>query len=227
MDIVPRYDIYAPIHKALRLFMTDTLQRLSRLDVDDPQDLNAAMDQLDALLDTAASHLQHENDYVHPFLEERCRGVTGRIASEHIEHLEAIAMLRTEATALRTRAGETAAHRLYRHLAAFIAENFEHMDDEEVRHNQALWGTCDDATLQALEARILSNIDPEEMNQTMRWLIPALNPTERAQLLAGLPAEARMPVLDAARALLDEAAWGKLCQALGIAAGPDRVEACA
>ena len=39
MSTTDRYDIYAPIHKALRQFMTDTLQRLGRLDLDDQQDL--------------------------------------------------------------------------------------------------------------------------------------------------------------------------------------------
>ena len=34
MTTPARFDIYAPIHKALRLFMNDTLARLSRLDLD-------------------------------------------------------------------------------------------------------------------------------------------------------------------------------------------------
>lgn len=221
----PRFDIYAPIHKALRLFMTDTLQRLGRLDLDDPQDLAAGLGQLDTLLGAASSHLQHENDCIHPALELQQAGASQRIAGEHREHLDTIATLRAHAAALRAAPEAAAAHRLYRQLAAFVAENFEHMDMEETRHNQALWAGYSDAELQAIEHRILAGIGPQEMSLWLRWLILALNPAERAQLIAGLPPAAREPVLDSARALLDDGAWGKLCRALGRKVAPGLVEA--
>jgi hemerythrin-like domain-containing protein len=225
MDTSPRFDIYAPIHKALRLFMNDTLLRLGRLDLDDAQDVAAGLGQLDALLDAAARHLQHENDIVHPAIEARRSGASSRIATEHREHLDTIAMLSSESAALRARPEAATAHRLYRQLAAFIAENFEHMDVEETRHNQALWAAYDDAELQALEGRILAGIGPQEMSLWLRWLLQALNPTERAQLIAGLPPQAQAPVLDLARSLLDDTAWDKLRKALGRAAVPGLVEA--
>jgi len=221
----PRFDIYAPIHKALRLFMNDTLLRLSRLDLGDAQDLAAGLAQLDALLDAAGCHLQHENDFIHPAIEAGRSGASSRIATEHREHLDAIAMLRSQAAALRAAPEAAAAHRLYRQLAAFIAENFEHMDVEETRHNQALWAAYGDAELQAIEGRILASIGPQEMALWLRWLLQALNPAERAQLIAGLPPAARAPVLDMARSLLDDTAWAKLCKAQGQAPVPGLVEA--
>ncbi len=144
-----RFDIYAPIHKAMRLFMSDTLLGLGRMDLADEQDLNSSMAQLEALLDAASFHIKHENDFIHPAIEARCTGVSGRIAEEHREHLEAISTLRNQASALRAAPDAALAHRLYRQLAAFIAENFEHMDVEETRHNQALWAAYTDAELQA------------------------------------------------------------------------------
>ena len=47
----PRADLYAPIHKALRLFMTDTLQRIGSLDTADADEMQATLGQLDAILD--------------------------------------------------------------------------------------------------------------------------------------------------------------------------------
>lgn len=225
MNTSPRFNLYAPIHKAVRLCMTDTLLHLSRLDLDDPQDLAAGLAQLDALLDAALCHLQHENDFIHPALEACCPGASHRIAAEHREHLDAIATLRAQAAALRAAPEPTAAHWLYRQLAAFIAENFEHMEVEETRHNQALWAAYGDAELQAIEGRILASIDPQEMGQWLRWMLPAFNPAERAQLVGGMPAEARAPVLASARSLLGDVAWAKLCKALGDAPVPGLVEA--
>lgn len=210
MHTPPRFNIYAPVHKAVRLFMTDTLQRLGRLDLDDAPDVTAGLDQLDALLDACACHLRHENDFIHPAIEAHSSGASQRIAAEHHEHQDAIATLRTQATALRAAPEPAAAHRLYRQLATFIADNFEHMDVEENRHNLALWAAYDDAALQAIEARILASIGPQEMSLWLRWMLPAFSPAERAQLIAGLPPEAQAPVLASARALLDEVAWGKL-----------------
>ncbi len=224
MTSSPRFDIYAPIHKALRLFMTDTLHSLSRMDLGDPQDLAAGLDRLETLLEAACRHLQHENDFIHPAIEEHSTGASHRIAAEHREHLEAIATLRAQAVALRAGPGPAAAHRLYRQLAAFIAENFEHMDVEETRHNQALWAAYDDAELQAIEGRILASIGPQEMGLWLRWMLPAFNPAERAQLIAGLPDEVRAPVLGQARTLLDDVAWAKLCRAVGHAPVPGLAE---
>lgn len=224
MTTASRFDIYAPIHKAIRLFMTDTLQVLSQMDMGDPQDLAAGLAQLDVLLDAACCHLQHENDFIHPAIEQRSNGTSQRIAADHREHLEAIAALRAQAAALRAAPGPAAAHRLYRQLAAFIAENFEHMDVEETRHNQALWAAYGDAELQAIEGRILASIGPQEMSLWLRWMLPAFNPVERAQLIGGLPAEVREPVLAQARTLLDDTAWAKLSRALGRAPAPGLAE---
>jgi len=220
-----RLDLYAHIHKALRLFMTDTLQRLSRLDVDDPLELADSLGQLDALLDAAQHHVEKENAFIHPAIEARRAGASAAIEAEHEEHLDSIAALRAEGAALRAMPTAGAAQRLYRRFAAFVAHNFEHMGVEEVRHNQALWAAYTDAELFELHGRILASIDPREMSQTLRWMIPALTPAERALVIGGLPPQVQAPVLASARSLLTDTAWAKLCRALGQASVPGLVEA--
>jgi hypothetical protein len=210
-----RPDLYAHIHKALRLFMGDTLQQLGRLDIDDPLDLAAALAQLDALLEACQRHLEHENEFVHTAIEARRAGASVAIEAEHDEHLDAIATLRAESAALRALPSAGAAQRLYRRFAAFVADNFEHMGVEESRHNQALWASYSDEELFEIHGRILAAIGPREMSDTLRWMIPALSPAERAQLIGGLPPAVQAPVLASARALLNDTAWAKLCRALG------------
>jgi hypothetical protein len=89
------------------------------------------------------------------------------------------------------------------------------MDVEETRHNQALWAAYDDTELREIEGLILASIAPQEMSQWLRWMIPALSPSERAQMITGMPDAVRAPVLATARSLLDDSAWAKLCRALG------------
>lgn len=221
----PRLDLYAHIHKALRLFMSDTLQHLGRMDVDDPLDLAAALAQLDTLLDAAEHHVEKENTFVHPAIEARRAGASAAIEAEHDEHLDAIAGLRAEAAGLRALPSAAAAQRLYRRFAAFVAHNFEHMGVEESRHNQALWAAYTDAELAEIHGRIMATLGPREMSETLRWMIPALTPAERAQLVGGLPPAVQTPVLAAARPLLNDTDWAKLCRAVAQAPAPGLVEA--
>ena len=216
---------YAHIHKALRLLLSDTLQQLGRLDVDDPLDLAASLAQLDALLDAAHHHVEKENLFVHPAIEARRAGASAHIAAEHEEHLDSIAALRAESAALRALPSAAAAQRLYRRFAAFVADNFEHMAVEESRHNQALWAAYTDAELMEVHGRIMASIGPREMSDILRWMIPALSPAERALVVAGMPPAVQAPVLASARAWLNDTAWAKLCRALDQASVPGLVEA--
>jgi Hemerythrin HHE cation binding domain len=222
-----RVDLYTGIHKALRLFMNETLARVGRLDHDDPVDVNATLAQLQSLLDACRSHVVKENKFVHTAIEARCPGASERIGSEHIEHLDAIAALEAEAAALRALPGAGAALRLYRHLARFVGENLEHMHVEESAHNGTLWAAYSDAELLEIHQRILASIDPTEMALLLRWMVPAMSPAERAALLGDMqtqmPPEAMRCVLELVRPHLDDSAWAKLARALRLPPVPGLV----
>jgi hypothetical protein len=223
----PRLDLYATIHKALRHFMSDTLFQLGRLDVLDAQDMAATLGQLDALLAMCEGHVRHENEFIHPAIEAHLPRGSAEVAAEHDEHVQAIASLRDEAQALRQASPQQRAALaldLYRRLALFVAENLQHMHVEETAHNAILWAHHSDAELATLHGRLLASLPTEQLMDSMRRIVPALNPRERADLLNG--ARARMPaaafeaLATRARSLLDAAAAAKLATALGHAPQP-------
>lgn len=225
-NAAPRLDLYAPIHKALRSMMSDTLCRIGRMDVCDAEDLAQGLAQFEALLALCESHVQHENDFVHPAIEARRPSGSARIAHEHDEHLQSIAELRDEAAALRVAPAEAQAARalrLYRHLALFVAANFQHMHIEETAHNAALWAHYSDAELLQLHGRLMASIDPREQLEVARWMVPALSPAERAAVVGGMkaeaPPEAFIGLLAHIRPHLDDKAWNQLAHAVGVAAG--------
>ncbi len=227
----PRLDFYAPIHKALRLFMGDTLVRVGCMDSGDLADVRGAIDQLQGLLGLLRSHLGHENDFVHPAIEARRAGGSARIAAEHEEHLASIDALECEANAMTAAPvpeRERLALRLYRHLALFIAENLQHMHVEETSHNSQLWAAYRDDELLALHEELLASIPPAEMATVLRWMAPALSHAELFGMLqgmrAGMPPEAFTGVLDLVRERLPYARWGKLAAALGVAQAPGLVD---
>jgi hypothetical protein len=96
-----RRDLYAPIHKALRLAMGETLTRVGRMDALDAADRAQALGQLESLLSMCAAHLRHENEFVHAAIEARQPQGARRPADDHDEHLLSIEALRAEGRALR------------------------------------------------------------------------------------------------------------------------------
>ena len=219
----PRLDLYRGIHKALRACMAETTTRIGCLDVTDRADLEDGLARLDELLDFCAGHVQHENEFVHTAIEARQPGGSGRVANEHDEHVDSIAALRQEASALRTaRAGDAAelAHRLYRHLALFVAENLQHMQIEETLHNAILWSCYGDDELLEIHGRLMASLSPQTHLLALRWMLPAAHPGERAMLIgaakAQMPPEALLSVLAAVRPRVDAGGWTKLCTAAGV-----------
>ena len=222
--------MYVGIHKALRHFMTDTLHRVGRMDPNDAADLARTLGQFEDLMALCVNHIHHENDFVHAAIEARQSGGAARTAGDHVEHFEHIDALRGDARALAqaSESGRPAlALRLYRHLALFVADNFQHMNVEETQNNAALWANYSDAELMDLHHRILASLPPSETMEVMRWMIPASSPAERAQVLgdmkAGAPAQAFQAVLDIVRPQLDDRAWDKLARALGVPQVPGLV----
>ena len=122
--------------------LIDTLLALGRMDVEDELELAQTTQRVIELVEFCARHLKHENEFVHPAIEARAPGASGAIAHEHEDHLAHITQLASAAAALRSQpaglrmAGAAA---LYRQLALFIAENFQHMNVEETAHNEVLF----------------------------------------------------------------------------------------
>lgn len=222
-----RLDLYAGIHKALRLCMTRTLTAVGSTDASDAAEVAATLDRLEKLLTLCELHLHDEHTFVHPALERARPGTAARIAAEHVHHAEAIADLRELAACVaagRDGARASALERLYRALALFVAENFQHMHVEETVHNPVLWAAYADDELQAIEHAIVASIPGPVMAEALHWFIPALSAPERAAMLggmqAGMPPEAFLGVLGIAERTLSVAEHARLMRALGLPVAP-------
>ncbi len=219
----PRFDMYTGIHKALRAVMADTLLALGRADVEDEGELAQSAQRVVELVEFCASHLRHENEHVHVAMEARSPGASAAVAHDHEEHLQHIARLSQAAgrlPGLPVADRPAAAQALYRELSLFIAENFQHMHVEETAHNAVLWARYTDAELIAVHDALVASIPPEEMMFVARWMVPFMNPAERAAVLADMRAKAPAPAFQAVLATvqphLQPRDWAKLARALGL-----------
>jgi hypothetical protein len=224
-----RFNIYSNIHKALRAFMCDTLSSIARMDGDDQQEVDETLGQLRDLADVFAGHLEHENEHIHTALEAREHGSSQETSKDHEHHRWAIEQLRSLGNAVKESIGDervAAINQLRAYLALFVAENLTHMNVEETDNNAVLWATHTDAELMSIEQAIVSSVAPEEMGIVMRWMIPALNHSERTQLLNGMRDHAPQPVFEGvlaiARTRLTARDWHKLARSLAL---PERLAA--
>lgn len=188
MDPVPvslRYNIYSHPHKALRLALGEVLAAAGRVDSRVDADVAGLTGQVRELLLFCRTHLEKEEAFVHPAMEARRPGSAAGTKHDHRDHLAAFEQLEVDLRALEEATGEcrdAAATQLYRHLALFAADNLVHMHAEETENNAALWEAYTDDELHALEQRLVASIPPAIMQMTLRWMLPALNPVERAEL---------------------------------------------
>src|SRR5215831_18600545 len=217
----PRHEIYRFVHKALRAFMSDTLNQVGSMDPHDDAERGTVLAQVRELLDFCQGHLKKEDHFVHTAMEERAPGSTRHTAGDHAHHVHSFEELEEARHAVEQTTGKArteAAAVLYRKLALFVGENFVHMNVEETENNEVLWRTHSDAELIGIERAIIASLSPQEKLFSGRWMLPVLTPEERALVLnamrATLPPQAFVGILTMLMERLSDANWHKLTAAL-------------
>ncbi len=192
----PRVDMYGPPHKMLRFMLGNLLVQMGATSFGDEAQAASTRATLEMALWACDSHIEHEDRHVRPALVERAPMAVGTLDTEHAEHVQQVAELRALAGALgkATSASERQAlgQTLYLHYSVFVAETLAHMAYEERVVQPLLERLFTPAELQAIEGAILASIAPQEMMTLVRYMVPALNREERAGMLGGMKANARL-----------------------------------
>jgi hypothetical protein len=217
-----RFNIYTLIHKGLRACMADAMLTVGRMDPNDAEDVELAVDTVRGVLTFARSHLQHEEDWIHPALEAVRARSSEATRLDHLEHREAFVRLEASLRTLEGSVGQAravAALRLYRQLALFVADNFQHMHVEETDNHATFVESYTDEAVMALSDRLVASLTPAEKAAAMRWMLPFANAAERAGVLANVRNTAPRPAFEAllelARTHLSVRDAAKLDAALG------------
>jgi hypothetical protein len=204
-----RLDLYTPIHKAIRSILFSTTTAFARADFSDEASGRAACKGVRRLVEALRDHGHHEDQHVMPLLATCDPTVAAILARDHTSvealhaELVALAALAEEAApAARLAAVPALASVLHR----LVASHLQHMDRGETEANAALWAHTTDGQLAAVHRSIMASIPPEPLMETLAVMIPALNPSERAALVAGVAATAPPAAAARVQALADQAA---------------------
>lgn len=185
-----RFDIFTPIHKALRRSLFDTALALGRTNFGSTDEVAAAERAVADCLGFMREHAEHEDRHALPEIARLDPGLAAILVNGHPE-LErgaiAVESLWPRLAALPTAAAEerqTLGGELVRRFHNFVADEVLHMDREERELNALLWARLTDAEIMAISNRITTSIAPERMRTWGELLLPALNGPEREAMLA-------------------------------------------
>jgi len=194
-----RFDIYRFVHKGLRAYMADVLTTLGRADYEDSVEIAASLAQVRSLLELCRAHLFAENQFLHTAMESRRPGSSGQTANEHVRQEELVEAIEARLRFIERSSQaslEANVHELYRTLAVFVGDNFQHMEAEERDNNATLQALYTDAELLAIHKELVQSMDPDTMKPFLRWMLPNISPSERARLLAGMRRDIPEPVVE-------------------------------
>lgn len=218
-----RWDIYGPVHKGLRLAHGRLMTRLGGADAREAQP--GLLADLREHLALAASHLAHEEAFIHPALEEVRPGGAAVLDEDHCQHHERLEQLLELVQSVEHADSETRPaywRALYLAFTTFVSADLAHMAHEEAVTWPQLCEAFSDEQLADLEMRIIGSLSPDEVIAFMRIMLPAMAPEERVGLLSGMKADAPPEAYDAvitmaARPELSTDDFGQLVR-LGLAA---------
>lgn len=205
-------DFYYAVHKGIRLANARLLIRLGRADAGDIREVEAVLADLRDHLVMGLSHLTHENREIHAALDARCPGASDHAGEDHDHHEQSFGELEALAdevarTPMPFRA--EALRRLYQRFALFVADDLEHMHEEETVLMPLLVKHFTRDELHDIEMRIVTSIPFEKNVLFMRAMLPAASLSERRAMLEGMAAAMPSEVFASLMEAVLGAAWIK------------------
>jgi hypothetical protein len=216
---IPAIDLYRDIHKGIRAELFAVTSTAGSVDPSDRCDRAALADHVTSLAAVLESHAHHEDAVIDPVLERHLPDLANRINGDH-GRLERMFASVTD-LALRVVDAAPGDQRrwmqlLHLDLARFTSSYLEHIDLEERTVMQQLPQLIGIEEVAALHGAIIGSIPPDEMAQSLAFMLPAMNLDDRSELLGGMKASAPPEAFDAtmglARSVLPHADFRTLAE---------------
>jgi len=180
-----KIDFYTQIHKALRRLLFNLSIKIGAADWTNPQICKEIYDELLQLIALLKVHAHHEEKYFHPLIAKKLKKEEMELHHEH----QSQDQLLEELIALTTNKKEKnndQGLKVYRAFNRFIAYYLEHLEKEESIMPILIERSTIDELLSALNG-LIQSFTPQELNDSLVYMLPALNPQERANFTQVAP----------------------------------------
>ncbi|MBS1912377.1 MAG: hemerythrin domain-containing protein [Bacteroidetes bacterium] len=203
-----RADVVTKIHKALRRSLYTTGLAAGKTDFSDITEVEALRAPFKEMVDMLRGHGHHEDTVMIPMLQEYAPNAAHDNSEAHHE-IDAL-IDRLDATYDNVaEPGITAEERAGRGITFFDALNhftgtyLLHMHMEETVTAPHMWANFTDDQLGAMTGRIIGSMTPQETMMNMKYMLPAVNRSEREFMLGMIRANAPAEAYEAMAALAD------------------------
>ncbi|HEX2059371.1 MAG TPA: hemerythrin domain-containing protein [Thermoanaerobaculia bacterium] len=215
-----RIDVYRNIHKGIRFMLFELVNQSGRADFTDAAALASLRAKVHDVFELLASHAHNEDEFIMPLVRDAAPKLAEEFAAVHEDQEAQLPGLLALLDSIDASApdAEAKGHAFAVQLSRVAGELLVHMADEELQLNPALWAAKGDAEIHDAEQRLVGSIPPPKMERYLRWMLPAMNPAERASFLGVLPPPVFAFVRELASKVLTPAEDAALERALAVGA---------
>jgi len=177
-----RFNIFNPIHKALRAMLFDTSLTLQQTYFGEMEEAETALEKVRIAVDVFDKHADHEDHFVLPAIQQYEPSLVDAFEQEHEKDHALSERLRGLLTVynhvIKTEVKIETGQAINKAFIEFMIFNLEHMAKEEAVLNKVLWRYYSDAEIMAISHRIVASISPEETAVTSAWMMRGMSNTE-------------------------------------------------
>ncbi|SIT02401.1 hemerythrin domain-containing protein [Belliella pelovolcani] len=185
-----RLNPYLLPHKGLRYLMGKVSNLAGNLDQTKQEEVKKLQLLSNELFYLLEQHAHVEDHMILPDLESKCPGSTQENQQEH-EYLEGLVIeLGKKVDSLICGDSPRNFFEYFLSLSEFQSKYLAHMVFEERKVLNLIWENYSDEELFEQHHRIVSSFSPEKILRWFRYIVPALDPSERVMALSGLKANA-------------------------------------
>jgi len=191
-DPAAAWDVYREIHKAMRYALFGVTSMAGRTDAADDAGRGALLEEWRDVAFVLEGHHHHEDQFCDPLIARHAPGLRDELEAEHRLADAGIARLRRAAAVLAASGPGAERWPLLRSfhldLADFTAAYLTHLRYEEDRVMPALSAAMTDEELAEVTTAIRMSVPPPDMCTFIRYMAPAMDHSERVDMLTGMRA---------------------------------------
>lgn len=195
-----RADIYTKVHKGLRKALFDLSYCAGRTDGTNDEELISLAKLFNDVIKFLEEHGRNEELYQLPLLEARCPGAAKHDNEDHkmIEkQIEALKRNFNNLVSSSAKERRVKTEVFYHLFNDFISIYLKHMLNEELETTKLFHEYCTDDEINSALKKIISNTAPQDMMMMLKFMIPAINRSERLELVSGIKQNAPQPAFNA------------------------------
>lgn len=216
------WDVYREIHKAMRFALFGATTRAGHTDAADEAGIDALLAEWADVRMVLLGHHSHEDDFCDHLIQQHAPALRDQLEAAHREADAGVAALDAQAAELASGTVDERWSKLrsfHLDLADFTAMYLGHLRFEEDVVMPALNAALSDEELARVTDQIRGSVPPPEMCVFIRYMVPAMNFSERLDMLGGMYAGAPPEIFEMFRAAAESCLSADDYRAVAEAAG--------